>query len=69
VNDGFEPSDDTMTDQEIGEEYVDEVDGGIKNVDKETLKAHFDAEAFARDLDFNGEIHEFDFSGTTYCIT
>jgi hypothetical protein len=60
---------DGMSDQEIGEWYIDQV-GEDQLV--EIVKGnpyYFDTEAFARDLDYNSEVEEFTFDGTTYTVT
>ena len=53
-----------MTDQERGEAYVDDV-GGVSELGK-MAEQYFDVESYARDLELNGDVTEFDFAGTTY---
>jgi antirestriction protein len=53
-----------MTDQERGEAYVDDR-GGVAELG-ETAERYFDHESYARDLELNGDVTEFDFAGTTY---
>ena len=59
---------DRMSDREIGEETVDDIYGGVEHLPKETQEQYFDYEALARDMNYNGEIDEFEFGGTTYNI-
>jgi antirestriction protein len=47
------------------EQYIDDL-GGPAELGKETLEQYFDYESFARDMDYNGEVSEFTFAGTTY---
>lgn len=51
--------------QKYVEEYIDSM-GGPAELGKETLQNYFDYEAFARDMNYNGEVVEFTFAGTTY---
>jgi hypothetical protein len=55
-----------MTDQEIGEEYVDSVGGVMEVADAER---YFDFEAFSRDAVLGGDWATFDYDGTEYTIT
>lgn len=47
------------------ESYIDDM-GGPAKLGKETLEMYFDYDAFARDMELNGDVVEFEFGGTTY---
>ncbi len=49
-------------------EYVDSM-GGVEELGKKIIAEYFDYEAFARDLDMNGETVEFQFGGATWVLT
>lgn len=40
-------------DSELAERYVDDICGGLNNLDRETLERYFDFDAFGRDLAFD----------------
>lgn len=42
------------TDKELGETYVDEVFGGISNLDQQTLENHFDYDSYGRSVRIAG---------------
>ena len=44
----------------LGEIAIDEIDGGIENLSKETLEQYFDYEAYGRSLETGGSITYFD---------
>ena len=41
------------TDSDIGQNFVNEIDGGIQNLDKQTLENYFDYESYGRDIRLN----------------
>lgn len=46
-----------VTDAEsLGEYYVNEVDGGISNLDRDTLESYFDYESYGRNLEISGNV-------------
>jgi antirestriction protein len=47
------------------EQFIDDM-GGPSQLGKETLEMYFDYEAYARDMNYNGDAVEFTFGGTTY---
>lgn len=47
------------------EQFIDDM-GGPSQLGKETLENYFDYEAYARDMNYNGDAVEFEFGGTTY---
>jgi len=49
---------------ERAEEYIDNI-GGLSALGKQA-EDYFDVDAFARDMELNSEIAEFDFAGSTY---
>ena len=50
-----------VTDAEsLAEYYVDEIDGGISNLARETLESYFDYESYGRSLETYGNIVYFD---------
>lgn len=51
--------------QKYVEQFIDDM-GGPSELGKETLEQYFDYEAYARDMNYNGEVVEFEFAGTTY---
>lgn len=53
------------TTRDWAESYVDD-QGGPAKLDKKTIEMYFDYDAFAHDTELNGDIHEFEFGGTTY---
>lgn len=53
-----------MSDRERGEEYVDSM-GGVDQLGK-TAEEYIDLDAIVRDMEYNGEITEFDFADKTY---
>jgi antirestriction protein len=58
-----------MSDQEVGEWYIDQVgeDQMVEIVKRNSY--YFDTEAFARDLDYNSGVEEFTFDGKQYVVT
>lgn len=40
-------------DEELAYKYIDDICGGLNNLDRETLERYFDFEAFGRDLSFD----------------
>ena len=42
--------------ESLGEYYVNEVDGGISNLDRETLESYFDYESYGRNLETGGNV-------------
>ena len=56
-----------MSNQELGEEYVDSV-GGVEAMGK-AVENYFDYDALGRDMGINGDIDEFTFDGKTYVVT
>lgn len=53
--------------KEAAEEMLDD-QGGPTTLPKEELERYFDYEAYARDLNFNGELHEIELGGETYSL-
>jgi hypothetical protein len=47
------------------EQYVDD-QGGLEQLDRQTLENHFDWDSFVNELETGGSITEFEFAGTTY---
>lgn len=60
--------DDASFSEQSAEDYAYSLmeDGAISH---ETLKQYFDYESFARDLNLNGDVTEFEFNGKTYLRT
>jgi len=58
-----------LSDKEVGEWYIDQTgeDQMVEIVKGNSY--YFDTKAFARDLDYNSEVEEFTFDGTTYTVT
>lgn len=46
--------------QSLGEIAIEEIDGGVSNLPKETLEQYFDYEAYGRDLETGSSITYFD---------
>ena len=53
--------------KDYAEEYIDST--GMLDQMPESLRYYFDTDAFARDMEINGDIAEFEYNGTTYTGT
>ena len=56
-----------MSDQEIGEAWVDGM-GGVGELGKQTVENYFDYKALARDMGYNSEIAQFSFNGQNWVV-
>ena len=68
LNGDIDPDDyEGMSDEEIGEQVVDEF-GGFKEISKANREMYFDYDKFANDLEQGGDVTEVNFAGTTYVM-
>jgi antirestriction protein len=59
---------DRMSDEDIGYKVIDEIYGGVDQVDKSIVQRYYDFEAFARDLVLNGDWAEFRHGNENYTV-
>jgi DNA repair exonuclease SbcCD ATPase subunit len=57
-----------MTDAKRGEQWIDDVYGGVEHLDKGTQETYFDYASVARDMEAGGEVSTMTFGGTDYVV-